>query len=217
MSSTNEQPIEPELQPELRPQQQRRQQPDRGIIPIQAKGRIGPELWALFGKVDKPVILKDDLYLNSEDNEFYRDSQGRAFLLLPYVEESNPQRYQIADAAFRRAVALGICERPEVFFTCLYQYQLPEYRCIHVHADKSEDVLEENKCLLLMAFEKARLQSTMGTAQFTLERDKKIAPVTVHSTGKASNNLLFALNTLVLHHGYDQARVNHAWERAAIS
>lgn len=212
MSSTHGQPIEAEL----RPEQQRRKPPDRGIIPIQAKGRIGPELWALFGKVDKPVILKDDRYLNAEDNEFYRDPQGRAFLLLPYVEESNPQRYEIADAAFRRAVALGVCERPEVFFTCLYQFQLPEYRCIHVHADKPEDVLEEGKCLLLMAFEKARLKTEMGAAGFTLERHKKITPVAVHSMGQASNNLIFALNTLVLHHNYDLVQVNRAWEQAVV-
>lgn len=212
MSSTNGQPIAAEL----RPEHQRRTLPDRGIIPIQAKGRIGPELWALFGKVDKPVILKDDLYLNADDNEFYRDQQGRAFMLLPYVEESNPQRYEIADAAFRRAVALGVCERPEVFFTCLYQFQLPEYRCIHVHADKPEDVLEEHKCLLLMAFEKARLKTEMGATGFTLDRQKKINPVTVLSMSEASNNLIFALNTLVLHYNYDLIQVNLAWEQAAI-
>ena len=197
--------------PALRPDHQRRVPPDRGIIPLEAKERIGPKIWALYGKVDRPVILKDDLYIDNKFNEFYRDQNGWAFLLLPYIPENAPDRFEQADAAYRRAVALGVTERPEIFFTCVYQFQLPDYRCIDAHTDRGDEIVEEEKCLLLMAFEKARLADVMGATGFTLHRGEKINPVTIHCSGKPSTNLVFAVNTLVLHHGYDLVKLQQAW------
>ncbi len=200
--------------PSLRPDHLRRTPPDRGIIPLEAKGRIGPAIWALYGKVDRPVILKDDVYIDNKLNDFYRDAQGWAFLLLPYIAEDATDRFEQADAAYRRAVALGITERPEIFFTCVYQFQLPEYRCIDAHADRGEHIVEEQKCLLLMGFEKARLGDALGLTGFSLRPNDKTKPVAIDSSGKASTNLVFALNTLVLHHNYDLAALQRAWETA---
>lgn len=198
----------------LRPQSQRRRPPDRGIVLLDAKDRIGPKIWALYGKVDRPIVLKDDLYLDNARNDFYRDDSGFAFLLLPYAQPDSPDRFEIADAAYRRAVALGVTEKPEVFFTCVYQFQLPEFRCIHIHADSNDQVLEEEKCLRLMTFEKLRLMDAMGNTDFSVKSATKIFPVQLHCENpeaEPSMNLQFALNTLVLHHGYDQAKLRYAW------
>lgn len=200
----------------LRPQSQRRRPPDRGIVLLDAKDRIGPSIWALYGKVDRPVVLRDDLYLDNALNDFYRDDNGRAFLLLPYASEESPQRFEIADSAYRRAVALGVTEKPEIFFTCVYQFQLPEFRCIHIHADSGDQILEEDKCLRLMTFEKLRLMDSMGSTDFSVKPATKIFPVQIHcenSQAEPSMNLQFALNTLVLHHGYDLARLRSAWNQ----
>lgn len=197
----------------LRPSDQRRVPPDRGIVLLAAKDRIGPAIWSLYGRVDRPVILKDDLYLDNNVNDFYRDQQGRAFLLLPYIAEDAEDRFELADAAYRRAVALGVSERPEIFFTCVYQFQLPEYRCTHVHADNTEDIVEEDKCLTLLGFEKARLGAVMGEVGFTLQPGKKINPVLVNAAAEPSINMMFALTTLVLHHAYDLPRLQRSWQQ----
>lgn len=201
---------------ELRDESQRRSPPDRGIVLLEAKDRIGPMIWALYGKVDRPTVLKDDLYIDNALNDFYRDSSGYPFLLLPYVSVAAANRFEIADAAYRRSVALGVTERPEIFFTCVYQFQLPEYRCLHIHADKSDEVLEEEKCLRLMHFEKLRLLDEMGETHFSLRADTKLFPVVVHcqqADATPSMNLQFALNTLVLHHGYGVEQLTAAWHR----
>lgn len=200
--------------PDLRPAEERRRPPDRGIILLQAKDRIGPKIWALYGKVDKPTILKDDLYLDNSLNDFYRDANGYAFLLLPYFTEDDPNRFEAADAAYRRAAALGITEKPEVFFTCVYQFQLPDYRCVAIHKDKAEDILEEEKCLTLMAFEKARLSPQLEDALFLVESSRKIKPVDIISKGEASPNLTFALNMLAIHHHYDSEGLQAAWDNS---
>jgi hypothetical protein len=198
--------------PERRSPEQRRVPPDRGIVLLQAKGRIGPEVWALYGKVERPVVLKDDLYIDNRLNDFYRDAMGRAFVLLPYVPEDVPNRFELADAAYRRAVALGVTEQPEIFFTCVYQFQLPDYRCIGIHADQDNEILSEPKCLQLLYFEQARLAEQMGATHLSIQTGVKIKPVTVRSKGEPSNNLLFALNTLVLHHGYDVDQLCKVWD-----
>ena len=206
-------------QAELRPQAQRRVPPDRGIVLLDAKGRIGPRIWALYGRVDRPVVLKDDYYLDNSLNPFYRDAQGHAFLLLPFVEPDAADRYEIADAAYRRAVALGITESPEIFFTCVYQFQLPEYRCVNIHADTAEEKLPESKYLQLMVFEKLRLGYPSGALRFVVEVGKKIMPVTVQreqTTIEPSTNLLFAVNSLVLHYGYDTDRLQAAWDMQSL-
>lgn len=199
----------------LRPQSQRRVPPDRGIVLLDAKDRIGPRIWALYGKVDRPVVLRDDLYLDNSLNDFYRDNNGQAFLLLPYIAADAADRFEQADAAYRRAVALGVTERPEIFFTCVYLFQLPEYRCVHIHADDADQVLEEQKCLQLMEFEKLRLLDEMGATRFSVQADRKILPVSVHcalESGRPSTNLLFALNSLVLHHRYSAAGLQSVWD-----
>ena len=200
----------------LRPESSRRVPPDRGIVLLDAKDRIGPKIWALYGKVERPVVLKDDLYLDNSLNDFYRDANGYPFLLLPYVSEDDQNRFEIADAAYRRAVALGVTERPEIFFTCVYLFQLPDYRCVHIHADKGDDILPEEKCLQLLEFEQLRLMDEMGRTQFTVQPGKKILPVTItceHTQMQPSTNLQFALNTLVLHHAYDATKLQRVWER----
>ena len=199
----------------LRPQSQRRVPPDRGIVLLDAKDRIGPRIWALYGKVERPVVLRDDLYLDNALNDFYRDQDGRAFLLLPYIAADARDRFDRADAAYRRAVALGVTERPEIFFTCVYLFQLPEYRCVHIHADEADQVLEEEKCIQLMEFEKLRQLDELGASRFSVQRDRKIMPVSVQceiDSGRPSTNLLFALNTLALHHGYDAPRLQSVWD-----
>lgn len=198
---------------ELRPESQRRTPPDRGLVLLQAKDRVGPEIWVLYGKVDRPVILRDDLYLDNSLNDFYRDNKGRCFLLVPYAEEQTPNRYQIADEAYKRAMALGITERPEIFFTCVYQFQLPEYCCIDIHAARGKEILEENKCHTLIGFEKARLAEQMGPTRFSVQQGKKIQPVTIHAEAEASINLKFALNTLILHHGYSGDKLQSCWDK----
>lgn len=201
---------------EVRPESQRRVPPDRGIILLDAKDRIGPKIWALYGKVERPVVLKDDLYVDNALNDFYRDLDGYPFLLLPYVAPETPEHYTVADAAYRRAVALGVTERPEIFFTCVYLFQLPEYRCVHIHADQPDEVLNEEKCLQLMAFEKLRLWDSLTNAQFSVAAGTKILPVTVEAvipSAKPSTNLLFAVNSLALHHGYSANRLQAAWDQ----
>lgn len=201
----------------MRSPEQRRRPPDRGIVLLDAKDRIGPKIWALYGKVDRPTVLRDDLYIDSALNDFYRDNDGYAFLLLPYTSPDSPDHFAIADAAYRRAVALGVTEKPEIFFTCVYQFQLPEYRCIHIHADVGEQILEADKCLRLMAFEKLRLLDEMGETRFSVQADKKIFPVSIHCANagaKPSTNLQLALNTLVLHHGFDSQQLQAAWSRS---
>lgn len=202
--------------PSLRPPEQRRTPPDRGIVLLEAKGRIGPHVWALYGRVEKPVILKDDLYLDNSLNEFYRDSEGQAFILLPYLAESESEaddvkRMELADAAYRRAIALGVTERPEIFFSCVYQFQVPDYRCVAIHSDRGSDILQEDKCLRLIAFEQARLKDQLAKPSFHIESGKKIQPLTIRSAGEPSNNLLYALNTLVIHHGYTEDGINALW------
>ncbi len=198
--------------PELRPESERRTKPDRGIVLLQAKDRIGPFIWALYGKVERPVILKDDLYIDNSLNDFYRDEQGRCFLLLPYVSDDDPKCFEVADAAYRRAVALGVVERPEIFFTCVYQFQLPEYRCIDIHSDSGNEILEVDKCITLLNFEKARLGMASKTIGFELV-DRKIKPVVMHADQEPSINMEFALNSLALHHEYDAAKLTDLWSR----
>lgn len=208
--------VNPVSHGELRHESQRRCPPDRGIVLLEAKDRIGPMIWALYGKVDKPTVLKDDLYVDNALNDFYRDSNGFPFLLLPFVSAAAANRFEVADAAYRRAVALGVIERPEIFFTCVYQFQLPEYRCLHIHADRGAEVLEEEKCLRLMNFEKLRLLDEMGETHFTLRTETKLFPVEVHcqhADAEPSMNLQFALNTLVIHHGYNAEQLASAWHR----
>lgn len=199
----------------LRPDFQRRKPPDRGIVLLAAKGRLGPKIWALYGKVERPVVLRDDCYLDNAQNPFYRDQDGHAFLLVPYIAPDTASSFELADAAYRRAVALGVIEKPEIFFTCVYQFQLPEFRCLHIHADKADEVLEEDKCIQLMGFEKLRLRYEPGTLRFSVEQGKKLMPVTVHCERNAaapSTNLLFALNSLVLHHYYNVSKLQSVWD-----
>jgi hypothetical protein len=201
-------PPQEKIQPTIRPAEQRRTPPDRGVIPLAAKDRIGPKIWALYGRVDTPVLLKDDRYIEASFNGFYRDQNGWAFLLVPYVSEDDPNRAEIADAAYRRAVALGIIERPEVFLTCLYHYQLPEYRILAIHLDEPDDVIEEDKCLVIVDYECARLADQLTAACISVDANRKIKPVSVLNADGLSNNLIFALNTLFIHHNYDEASLN---------
>jgi hypothetical protein len=203
----------PKIQPTIRPAAERRRPPDRGIIPLAAKDRIGPKLWALYGKVDTPILLKDDRYIESGLNDFYRDSQGWAFLLVPYVAENDPSRASIADAAYRRAVALGITERPELFLSCLYHYQLPEYRCLAIHQDEPADVIEADKCLVMIEYERARLADQLAASRLAFDSSKKIKPVSVLNAETHSNNVIFALNTLYIHHHYDESSLTSLWQR----
>lgn len=201
---------------ELRPETERRVPPDRGIVLLDAKDRIGPKIWALYGRVDRPAVLRDDLYLDSALNDFCRDSNGYPFILLPYVPPDAENRFELADAAYRRAVALGVTEKPEIFFTCVYQFQLPEYRCVHIHADRGDQILEEEKCLRLMEFEKLRQFEELGTVTIAVNIDRKILPVSLHcenAQAEPSTNMQFALNTLVLHHGYNADKLQQAWDR----
>lgn len=193
---------DPKVNAQIRPANERRTPPDRGIIPLAAKERIGPKIWSLYAKVDQPCILKDDRFIDPSMNDFYRDQNGWAFLLLPYAAEDHPNRAEIADAAYRRAVALGITERPEVFFACLYHFQLPEYRCIAIHKDAPNDVIEEDKCVVMAEYEAARWADQLGNASITIDPQKKIRPVVIEHVAEPSNNLIFALNTLYIHHGY---------------
>ena len=64
-----------------------------------------------------------------------------------------------------------------------------------------------------MGYEQARLADQLGVTHFTVDAVKKIKPVTVLSGGEPSNNLLFAVNTLVLHHGYDSEKLTQLWRR----
>jgi len=199
---------------QVRAPDQRRRPPDRGIVLLSAKDRIGPEIWALYGKVDKPTILKDDLYLDPSKNNFCRDKLGHCFLLLPYANPEAADCFEIADNAYRRARALGVTEKPEIFFTCVYQFQLPDYRCIDVHRSKGEEILEEDKCIKLVTFEKARLFDQISDAQFNVHRQSKINPVTIYCAGQPSTNLVFALNNLVLHHNYTTEALQQLWEQS---
>ncbi len=199
----------------VRPASERRKPPDRGIVLLEAKDRIGPRIWALHGKVERPVVLRDDYYVDNTDNDFYRDHNGHAFLLLPYVAPDAEDRFAVADAAYRRAVALGVTERPEIFFTCVYLFQLPEYRCIHIHADREEDILSEAKCLQLMHFEKLRMLDELGRVRFGVRDGRKVMPVECHCErpdAGPSTNLTFALNSLVLHHAYSAGQLQAAWD-----
>lgn len=198
----------------VRAPDQRRRPPDRGIVLLSAKDRIGPEIWALYGKVDKPTILKDDLYLDPTKNNFCRDKHGHCFLLLPFVDPDASQRFEVADNAYRRARALGVTEKPEIFFTCVYQFQLPDYRCIDVHRSKGDEILEEEKCAKLIGFEKARLYDQLSDAQFNVHKQSKINPVTIYSAGQPSTNLIFALNNLVLHHSYSTESLQQLWNES---
>ena len=199
--------VSPKVSAQIRPSNERRTPPDRGIVPLAAKERIGPKIWSLYGKVDHPTLLKDDRFVEASLNDFYRDKNGWAFLLIPYVAEDDPNRPAIADAAYRRAVALGITERPEVFFTCLYHFQLPEYRCIAIHNDDAKDVVEEDKCLVMVEYESARWADQLTDARVTIKAGRKIRPVTLDNVAEPSNNLIFALNTLYIHHGYGQEQL----------
>lgn len=196
----------------LRTPEQRRSPPDRGIVLLDAKERLGPQIWALYGRVDVPVVLKDDLYLDNRFNDFYRDNNGHAFLLLPAIVQDPAARYEVADAAFRRAVALGVTENPIIFFTCVYQMQLPDYCCVDIHTAAPKEVLPEEKCRTLLHFEQARLGDEMGEAWFSVDHGKKMNPVTIHCAGATSINLEFALNTLVLHHGYLAGDLQGLWD-----
>ena len=200
-----------QAEPERRPEQQRRPQPDRGIILLDAKDRIGPKIWALYGRVEKPVILRDDTYIDNRFNGYYRDAQGHAFLLVPLVDDNAPDRYEQADLAYRRAVALGVTEGPELFFTCLYQFEIPDYCCVDIHAAKPDEILLEDKCLTLMGFEKARLAPGLDSVEFVVAAGLKVKPVSVLHASAESSNLMFATNTLVLHHGYGADQLNQCW------
>jgi hypothetical protein len=199
---------------ELRSPEQRRVPPDRGIVLLEAKGRVGPKIWALYGKVDQPVILKDDKFVDNRYNEFYRDNQGRAFLLLPLIAPDDAERYELADAAYRRAVGLGVTENAMIFFTCVYQFDIPDYCCIAIHSATGQDVLEEDKCHTLLRFEQARLGERMGTTEFLVEVGKKVKPVAIQSDVPASANLDFAANMLVLHHQYTAVELQQLWDQA---
>ena len=211
----NQQADPPMTSPQLRSPEQRRVPPDRGIVLLDAKGRLGPKIWVLYGKVQLPAILKDDKYVDNRHNEFYRDSQGRAFLLVPYISPDDPKRYELADAIYRRAVGLGVTESSMIFFTCVYQFEIPDYACIAIHSSSGDDVLAEDKCHTLLQFEQARLGEQMGQTYFTVEAGRKVKPVSVQSAVPPSNNLLFAANMLVLHHRYGADDLQALWERSA--
>ena len=208
MSSLNDK----SLAARLRGPEQRRVPPDRGIVLLSAKGRIGPQIWALYGKVDTPAILKDDKYEDNRDNEFYRDSKGCALLLLPYVSQDDPKRYELVDKIYRRSVGLGITESSMIFFTCVYQFDVPDYCCIAVHEASGDDILAEEKCHTLVHFERARLGEQMGETRFSVEQGRKVKPVTIHSNRPASTNLALALNMLVLHHQYSEKALQTLWD-----
>lgn len=202
------------LSPQLRDPDKRRVPPDRGIVLLDAKGRIGPQIWALYGKVDSPVILKDDKYLDNRHNEFYRDDKGRAFLLLPVIAADDTDRYEKVDAVYRRSVGLGVTENAMIFFTCVYQFDIPDHCCIAIHSASGHDVLAEDKCRTLMRFEQARVGQDMGYIEFRVDATKKVKPVSIISDIPATPNLQFAANMLVLHHRYSALQLQALWDEA---
>ena len=54
----------------------------------------------------------------------------------------------------------------------------------------------------MLGYETARLAEQLQGAELTIDADKKIKPVNVLNVNAPSNNLLFALNTLYIHHNY---------------
>ena len=179
--------VEPEFKPERN--RSRFEKPKGGVVTLRDWNKN--PFCVLFGNVDQPRWMKDDVYQDDEYNRLYHDTMGRPYMLVPLLKLGPNSVADITDY-YQHACDIGLRCDLRTFAVSVYKTT--------VQRNSRLDPIPEEECLLMIhAMTSMSLPYTLPHVYIKageIEGDKNFEGMDYAGT------TAFAMNVLIKHHGY---------------
>lgn len=116
-------------EPEILPVEQRTKEINGGLLLCKSWSK--EKFWVIFGKTnkDKPIFMKNKIYVEDIYNNLYKDKNNYAYMLIPLLPLGN-NSIEFAYDVYQNAYELGLRECPNYFLPMVYGLDLVNYNSI---------------------------------------------------------------------------------------
>lgn len=116
-------------EPEMLPVEERTKEINGGLLLCKSWSK--EKFWVIFGKTnkDKPIFMKNKIYVEDIYNNLYKDKNNYAYMLIPLLPLGN-NSIEFAYDVYQNAYELGLRECPNYFLPMVYGLDLVNYNSI---------------------------------------------------------------------------------------